>query len=1103
MPAKTIADWLTQIGLQQYAVLFAQNEIDLEVLTDLVEEDLEKLGIPLGHRKKLLRAFSALQNEVGQKPAAAPSVHSAGTQAERRQLTVMFCDLVDSTALSQRLDPEQYRDIVRAYQTASAEVVRRFEGHIAQYLGDGLLIYFGYPAAHEDDAQRAVRAGLEIVADISCRKDAPAQLAVRIGIHTGLVVVGEVGAGRSSERLALGGAPNVAARVQGLAEPNSVVISAATRRLVEGRFALASLGEQALKGVERPVEILRVLSASAPHEGFDPREASHALVGRDQEIGLLLDRWERTIEGNGQVVLLVGEPGIGKSRLVRALDERLGSTPHHRTDLRCSPFYTHTPLYPFLERLPARFGWAQGDSPEQEIAKLEATLARFGLPLEESVPLLVLLLSRPAPAHYPLPAMSPQRQRRRSLETLAALLLRMAAEWPVLLAVEDLHWADPTTLELIGQHIEQAPSARLLILLTARPGFESPWGTRSYLTHLILNRLTRRQAEQFINNMTAGKALPQQVLRQIVDKTDGVPLFVEEVTKAVLESQLLQDAGNSYELVGPLPTLAIPSTLQDSLTARLDRLPAGRQVIQLAATLGRTFSYELIHALSGLDESSLTHELDGLVEAELLYQKGFPPASSYVFKHALIQDAAYQSLLKSTRQQLHRRVSGTLVERFPEEADRRPEYVAHHCTHAGLMHEAAGYWRLAGQRAAQSSAFSEAIAHFRRGLEALAALPTSRERDQLELELQLALAYAIIPLRGYAAPEAEQAYVRAAQLAEALEDTARLIDALWGLCASSWVGYQAQKGRQLAERCLSLSQNAGSDVDRLASHHAMACTSMTLGRFTEARFHFERVLEWYGPDRRPEVSHRFGTDLKINALHFLAPILWFVGYPEQALARCKELAEFWPDTPFLYNRIWGSVSLVQVLVWLMHPQGYEAQIDSDLALCQEQGFDFMQTVISTLRGARLAQQGKVEQGIADIRQGIAIHRVSGVGFSVPLFHCCLADALRSIKQVEAGLEAVAEGLAAAQQSGELRVDAELHRLRGELLLMQVPPDGTEAESAFVRALAIARGQEAKSPSCARRSVSPASGCLMRNTRKRTTCLRRSTPGSPRASTPGT
>jgi predicted ATPase len=450
------------------------------------------------------------------------------------------------------------------------------------------------------------------------------------------------------------------------------------------------------------------------------------------------------------------------------------------------------------------------------------------------------------------------------------------------------------------------------------------------------------------------------------------------------------------------------------------------------------------------------------VAAELIYQKGFPPTASYVFKHALIQDTAYQSLLRSTRQQMHQRIAVVLLARFPAEADARPEYVAHHYTEAGLMREAAEYWRRAGQLAAQRSAFSEAIAHFRRGLEVLAALPESADRDRLELHLQLALAFAIVPLRGYAAPDAERSYARAAELADTLQDTTRLIDALWGLCVASWVGRDVRRGRALAERCLSLAHRTGNDVERLASHHVMACTSMALGRFREARYHFEQVLVWYGPDPRPEISHRFGGDLKINALQFLAPTLWFLGYPEQALACCNELSEFWPDTPFLYNRIWNSVSLVQLLVLLRQPQGYEAQIDSGLALCQEQDFHFMRLVISTLRGGRLAQQGAVEQAIADIQQGIAVHRASGVGFSVPVFFCFLADALLSIKEAAPGLDAVAQGLAAAQQSGEPRVDAELHRLRGELLLTQVPPDGAEAEPAFRQALEIAQGQEARS-----------------------------------------
>ena len=1062
MRSATIAEWLTAVGLAQYAELFEQNRVGLDVLPDLSERDLQDLGIPLGDRKRLLRAIQS--SAPTQSGDAGPFAQSSvvPSQAERRQLTVMFCDLVGSTELSQRLDPEQYRELVRAYQAACAEVIQRYDGHIAQYLGDGVLVYFGYPSAHEDDAHRAVRAGLEIVEHVSHLSTTSLPLAVRIGVHTGLVVVGKVGAGSTSERLALGDTPNLAARLQGRAEPNTVVISAASCKLVEGLFELVPLGRQALKGVAQPVEAFHVLSASAARDRFEARTALSLLVGRDQEIGLLLDRWERAADGNGQVVLLVGEPGIGKSRLVRALDERLAGMPHHRAELRCSPFYTHTPLYPFLERLPARFGWQPGDTPQEELDKLEATLARFGVPLEESVSLLALLLSRPAPGKYPLPLMSPQRQRRRTLETLAALLFAMAADRPVLLAVEDLHWADPTTLELIGQHIEQTPTARVLILLTARTGFESPWGTRSYLTPLMLNRLTLRQTEQFVKQLSGGKALPQEVLRQIVDKTDGVPLFVEELIKAVLESNLLLDRGDHYELAGPLPPLAIPSTLQESLMARLNRLSEGREVVQLAAALGRSFSYELIAALSSLDESNLRHELDRLVAAELLYQKGFPPHASYVFKHALIQDTAYQSLLRSTRQLVHQRVGTTLVQRFPEEAEAHPEYVAHHYTEAGLMHEAADYWHQAGQLAAKRSAFSEGIAHYRRGLEVLAALPESVDRDRLELELHLALAYAIVPLQGYAAAEAAQAYARASQLAERLGESARLFDALWGLCLGHWVGLDVRKGREVAEQCLSLARTAGDDLSQLAAQHAMGCTAMTLGHFTEARDYFEHLLHLYGTGHRPELTHRYSLDLKANGLMFLAFTLWMLGYPEQALSRCRELCDFWPDTPFLYNRIWRSVALLHVLTWRREPSGHEMQIDADIALCEEQGFSFMHLVLLTLRGPRLVQQGRVQQGIDDIEESITVHRASGVGFSVPLFFAFLAEARLSTKQAQDGLAAVDEGLAAADRNGEHRFDSELHRLRGELLLTRAPTDSAEAETAFREAVEIAGRQAAKS-----------------------------------------
>src|SRR3990170_3228369 len=670
-------------------------------------------------------------------------------EAERRQLTVMFCDLVGSTALSEQLDPEELREVVRAYQEVCAEVIDRFEGYIAQYLGDGLLVYFGYPLAHEDDAQRAVRAGLEIVGVIHelplHNTRLQQSLRVRIGIHTGPVVVGEIGRGERREQLALGDTLNITSRLQDLAEPNTVVISFVTYHLTEGLFECRDLGLHRLKGVSAPVQMYRILGESAVRSRFEVAitKGLTPLVGREQEVGLLLERWEKVKEGMGQVVLLCGEPGIGKSRLMQVLKERLSGETHVRIESRCSPYYQNSALYPIIDQL-QRLLFRREDSHEQKLGKLEVVLGQYGFSLEEIVPLFASLLSVPLNESYPPLTLSPQRQKQKTLEALLAWLLKEGEKQPVLRIVEDLHWVDSSTLEYLSLLVEQVPKTHIFALFTFRPDFIPPWAMRSHLTQIVLSRLTRKQAEVMVERVTGGKALPVEVVQQVVTKTDGVPLFVEELTKTVLESGLLREGDGHYELTGPLPPLAIPTTLHDSLMARLDRLATAKEVVQLGATLGREFTYELLKAVSPLDEVTLQTGLDKLVEAELLYQRGLPPQARYFFKHALIQDAAYQSLLKSKKQQYHQKIGKILEERFPETVETEPELLAHHYTEAGLRGEAIAYWHRAGERARQSSANVEAIGHLTKGLELLKTLPDTPERTQQELDLQTTLGPALV-----------------------------------------------------------------------------------------------------------------------------------------------------------------------------------------------------------------------------------------------------------------------------------------------------------------------------------------------------------------------
>src|SRR5215813_5561613 len=726
----------------------------------------------------------ALHNE----PAVTSEPPHIASEAERRQLTVMFCDLVGSTQLSGQLDPEDLRAVVRAYQEAAAAVIQYYEGHIAQYLGDGLLVYFGYPTAHEDDARRAVHTGLGIVqaiATLNTRLVAQhgVQLAVRLGIHTGPVVVGMMGGGGRHEHLALGETPNIAARLQGLAPANAVVISAVTARLVHGTFALEDLGTHTLHGVAEPMAVSRVrglmATPSSDEEFFTA--AVPVLVGREEESGLLRRRWEQSKAGLGQVVFISGEAGIGKSALVERLRVQVRTEGMPRIAFRCSPYHTNSALYPMITHIEHLLQFAPDDSPATKLAKLEAGLRPYNLLLAEVVPLFAGLLSMPLPAErYAALTLTPQQQKQQTLDALLAWMVAEAERQPVLVAWEDLHWADPTTLEVLGLVIEQAPTVPMLHVLTYRPEFGPPWPQRSHMTPLVLNRLERPQVEALVTQRAGGKTLPAEVVQYIVTKTDGVPLYVEELTKMLLVSPLLREEESRYVLTGPLRTVAIPDTLQDALMARLDQLNTAKEVAQFGAVLGREFAYDLLQAIAPQDDTALQEGLAQLVEAELLYQRGRPPRARYMFKHALIQDAAYASLLKSTRQQVHQQVAQVLEARFPALVETQPELVAQHYTAAGCTEQAVDYWQRAGEQASERSANLEAISHFTTGIALLTTLPETPAHLQQSLTLHLALGAALQVTKGLAAPEVERAYTQARVLCQQVGETPELVPVLFG-----------------------------------------------------------------------------------------------------------------------------------------------------------------------------------------------------------------------------------------------------------------------------------------------------------------------------------
>ncbi|WP_284736154.1 adenylate/guanylate cyclase domain-containing protein [Dongia deserti] len=1066
-----IQAWLRTLGLERYEQAFRENGVDEEILPRLTAEDLKDIGVTaVGHRRKLLDAIASLR----QGSRAAVSETSPETketaearagravEAERRQLTIMFVDLIGSTALSNRIDPEEMREVIRAYQNAVAGEIARFEGHVAQFMGDGVLAYFGWPRAHEDEAERAVRTGLAIVDSIATLvTPAQAALAVRVGIATGLVVVGDlVGEGAAQEEAVVGETPNLAARLQALAEPGRVVISEATRRLLGDLFDLTDLGFRELKGLATPVRAWRVNRESRAESRF---EALHGLrlsplVGREHELALLLDRWEQAKGGEGQVVLLSGEPGIGKSRIALALRQRLGGEELMSLRYYGSPYHTNSALFPIIDQIERAAGFDRNDAPADKLAKLESLLGMAVSDLETTVPLIGDLLVVPAGGSYPPLELAPEQKKAKTFQALLAQLEGLATKQPVLMIAEDVHWFDPTSLELFELMIERIERLPALLVITFRPEFAPRWTGRPHVALLTLNRLGRADGAALIGHLTGGRPLPANVLAQILSKTEGVPLFIEEVTKAVLEAGFLREAGERYELTGPLPAVAVPATLHDSLMARLDRQAPIKAVAQIAAVIGREFSYALISSIANLDNADLTTALDELVRAELVFRRGEPPNATYAFKHALVRDAAYQSLLKTARVELHARIAGTLERRFPSTAESQPELLAHHYDQAGALRPAISYWLRAGEHAARRSAHVEAIAHLRRGLALVDGLTEAAERARTELDLQTALGASLMMTLGFAAPEAGEAFDRAYRLAGQIGEVKRLGPILQGLCSYHTVRGDLKHTQELAERALITAQS-NSDVALLLTVRQMIGGTLCVeGDFDAARAHFDAGL----PMRDQAASGALiGADVKAFLSSWATHALWHLGCFDQAARLSHEAMSHARTTTNLFN-----LALALDYAAMLHQFGRTASTAEELAteaigICTDRQFAYYLAWATTIRGWARSIGADDREGLTELQHGLDAIEATGARFRRSYFLSLLAEALGHFGKPSEALEILARAMTIADASGEHWRDSDLYRLKGRLLLHLSDDRSGEAEACFRQSLAIARGQHAK------------------------------------------
>jgi len=1069
-----VGDWLRSLGLEQYEAAFRDNAIDASILPSLTAEDFKELGIgTVGHRRKLLDAIAALRVDAKAKQPASDAAsladRPATDTAERRQVTVMFCDLVGSTALAARMDPEDLREVISAYQKCVAETVRRFGGFVAKYMGDGVLVYFGYPQAHEDDAERAVRAGLELVAAVvGIKTRAPLQ--TRIGIATGMVVVGDqVGSGETQERGIVGETPNLAARLQDIAEPNMVIIAEGTRKLLGNLFDLRDLGARQLKGIAGPARAWAALRASPVASRFEAMHAATltALVGREEETELLLRRWAKAKTGEGQVVLLSGEAGIGKSRLTAALLERLANERHTRLRYFCSPQHTDSALYPIIGQMQRASGLARDDAPQAKLDKLDAMLALTSTSREDAA-LFAEMLSLPNDGRYAAPVLTAEQRRQRTLDALIAQIEALTRQRPLLIIFEDVQWIDPTSLEALGWAVDHIRTLPVLVLVTFRPEFTPPWIGRPYVTALTINRLGEREVAAMIDRVAGSNALTASLRQDIIERTDGIPLFVEEMTKAVLEAASEGDAQKTTAAV-PSPRAVVPPSLHASLMARLDRLGSAKEVAQIGAAIGREFSHALLAAVVRKPDDELDEAIERLMRSGLLFRQGAPPYATYLFKHALVQDAAYGTLLREPRRALHARIAETLESQFPDVAETQPELLARHCTEAGQIEKAARLWGKAGQQSLMRSALVEAAEQLTRALAQIATLPATPALRREQIKLQVALLTPLIHVKGYAAPEMRAATERARMLieqAEALgeppDDPLLLFMVLWCFWGFRYVEFNGAAMRELAAQFLARAEKLGAPVPLMIGHRIMGNSLMLTGDVTEGRPHLDKALALYDPAEHRLLATRFGQDPLVAILSYRPFALWLLGYADAALKdsdaavrAARELGQAGSLMYALYhatmpNLLCGNYATAA------------AQTGELLALAEEKRSPHWKAAGTINRGLVTALSGKTSEGVQLTTAGMVAYRTSGSTNWRPLRLSYLAMMHAQLGQFDDASRCIGDAIMAIETTDERWCEPEAYRAAGEIALLSGGANAAEAQPHFERALAVARKQKAKS-----------------------------------------